>query len=57
MSTILSFEGEKTGNKKKGALFEVLAKVMAVSAGQKRLQMDEALNSYNISFDDEMNTE
>ena len=37
---------------KKGELSEVLAKVMAVSAGQKRLQTDEVLKSSNISLDD-----
>jgi AhpD family alkylhydroperoxidase len=32
----------------KGEISEVLAKVMAVAAGQKRLQMEEMLESYVI---------
>jgi alkylhydroperoxidase/carboxymuconolactone decarboxylase family protein YurZ len=36
---------------KKGELSEVLAKVMAVAAGQKRLQMQEVLSNHKIDFD------
>jgi alkylhydroperoxidase/carboxymuconolactone decarboxylase family protein YurZ len=32
----------------KGELSEVLAKVMAVAAGQKRLQMQQVIDSYEI---------
>lgn len=35
----------------KGEISEVLAKVMAVSAGQKRLQMQEIVKSYDIDID------
>ena len=35
----------------KGELSEVLAKVMAVAAGQKRLQTKEAIEAYVIDFD------
>ena len=34
----------------KGEISEVLAKVMAVSAGQKRLQFEETCTRYNITF-------
>jgi alkylhydroperoxidase/carboxymuconolactone decarboxylase family protein YurZ len=34
----------------KGEISEVLAKVMAVAAGQKRLQMEEMLESYVIDI-------
>ena len=37
---------------KKGEIAEVLAKVMAVSAGQKRLQMAEVLGKFQIDLDD-----
>ncbi|MCG8426906.1 MAG: carboxymuconolactone decarboxylase family protein [Chromatiales bacterium] len=37
---------------KRGEVAEVLAKVMAVSAGQKRLQTEEVLNRYRIELDD-----
>ena len=36
----------------KGDISEVLAKVMAVSSGQKRLQFQEVLDRYNIKLDD-----
>ena len=36
---------------KKGELSEVLAKVMAVAAGQKRLQTNEALEKYKIDIE------
>ena len=36
---------------KKGELSEVLAKVMAVAAGQKRLQTNEALEIYKIDIE------
>ena len=36
----------------KGDVSEVLAKVMAVSAGQKRLQFQEVLDRYEIKLDD-----
>ena len=35
----------------KGEISEVLAKVMAVSAGQKRLQMKEIIESYDIDIE------
>ena len=35
---------------KKGELSEVLAKVMAVAAGQKKLQTNEALERYKIDI-------
>lgn len=35
----------------KGEISEVLAKVMAVSAGQKRLQLEETCTKYNIAFE------
>lgn len=34
----------------KGEISEVLAKVMAVAAGQKRLQMEEVLESYVVDI-------
>lgn len=34
----------------KGEVSEVLAKVMAVSAGQKRLQFEETCTRYNLTF-------
>jgi alkylhydroperoxidase/carboxymuconolactone decarboxylase family protein YurZ len=36
----------------KGDVSEVLAKVMAVSSGQKRLQFQEVLDRYGIKLDD-----
>jgi len=36
----------------KGDVCEVLAKVLAVSSGQKRLQFQEVLDKYTISMDD-----
>lgn len=35
----------------KGEISEVLAKVMAVAAGQKRLQMQEAIHEYEIDLE------
>ena len=35
----------------KGEIAEVLAKVMAVAAGQKRLQMQAVLEEFEITFD------
>ena len=35
----------------KGEIAEVLAKVMAVSAGQRRLQAEEVLQRYDIDFE------
>ena len=35
----------------KGEISEVLAKVMAVSAGQKRLQMKDVVEHYSINLD------
>lgn len=35
----------------KGEISEVLAKVMAVAAGQKRLQMEEVLEGYDIDIE------
>ena len=37
---------------KKGEISEVIAKVMAVSAGQKRLQTGEVINKYKINLDE-----
>lgn len=42
----------KKANISKGEVSEVLAKVMAVSAGQKRLQFQEVLSNNSISLDD-----
>lgn len=42
----------KTAGINKGELSEVLAKVMAVAAGQKRLQTMEVISKYNIDLDD-----
>ena len=36
---------------KKGEISEVLAKVMAVAAGQKRLQFQGVMSSYDIDID------
>jgi alkylhydroperoxidase/carboxymuconolactone decarboxylase family protein YurZ len=41
----------KKSNITKGEISEVLAKVMAVAAGQKRLQMQEVLKNYEISIE------
>ena len=41
----------KKANVSKGEISEILAKVMAVAAGQKRLQMQEVLNHYHISLE------
>ncbi len=35
----------------KGEISEVLAKVMAVAAGQKRLQMEEVIEGYGIDIE------
>jgi len=35
----------------KGEISEVLAKVMAVAAGQKRLQLQEVLSNYEVDLD------
>jgi alkylhydroperoxidase/carboxymuconolactone decarboxylase family protein YurZ len=35
----------------KGEISEVLAKVMAVAAGQKRLQLQEAVKSYGVDLE------
>ena len=43
-------QAKKTGISK-GEISEVLAKVMAVAAGQKRLQMKELLVGYGIDFE------
>ncbi len=42
----------KKANIAKGEISEVLAKVMAVAAGQKRLQMQEVLKNYEISLEE-----
>jgi alkylhydroperoxidase/carboxymuconolactone decarboxylase family protein YurZ len=44
-------EAKKAGITK-GEISDVTAKVMAVAAGQKKLQMQEVLTKYNISLDD-----
>ena len=41
----------KKGGISKGEISEVLAKVMAVSAGQKRLQTSEVLANMGVEFD------
>ncbi len=41
----------KKANVTKGEISEILAKVMAVSAGQKRLQMQDVLTKYDISLE------
>lgn len=45
-------EQAKSAKVSKGEISEVLAKVMAVSAGQKRLQMKDAVEGYSIELDD-----
>jgi len=40
----------KQADVSKGEIAEVLAKVMALAAGQKRLQMEEVLESYVIDI-------
>ena len=42
----------KKANITKSEISEVLAKVMAVAAGQKRLQMEEVIKNYCINLDD-----
>lgn len=42
----------KTAGVTRGELSEVLAKVMAVAAGQKRLQTEEVLERYGIELSD-----
>ena len=44
-------EKAKEAQISKGEISEVLAKVMAVAAGQKRLQMQEVVNNYGIDLD------
>ncbi len=44
-------EQAKKGKIPKVAVAEVLAKVMAVAAGQKRLQMQEVVKSYGINLE------
>jgi alkylhydroperoxidase/carboxymuconolactone decarboxylase family protein YurZ len=41
----------KKVNISKGEISEVLAKVMAVAAGKKRLQMQEVLKNYEVDLD------
>ena len=41
----------KKAGVKKGEVSEVLAKVMAVAAGQKRLQAQEVVEKYNIDIE------
>ncbi|EJG0913818.1 carboxymuconolactone decarboxylase family protein [Vibrio parahaemolyticus] len=43
-------EAKKAGISK-GEISDVTAKVMAVAAGQKKLQMQEVLTKYNIDLD------
>lgn len=45
------FKKAKKAKIKKGELSEVLAKVMAVAAGQKKLQTNEALEKYKIDIE------
>jgi len=44
-------EQAKQSGISKGEISEVLAKVMAVAAGQKRLQMQELLEGYDIDIE------
>ena len=44
-------EQAKRNDISKGELSEVLAKVMAVAAGQKRLQTKETIDNYEIDLD------
>ncbi len=44
-------EQAKKAKISKGEISEVLAKVMAVAAGQKRLQMEEVVKGYEIDLD------
>ena len=44
-------EQAKKANIVKGEISEVLAKVMAVAAGQKRLQMQEVIKDYEIDIE------
>ena len=44
-------EQAKRGKISKGELSEVLAKVMAVAAGQKRLQTKDTIETYEIDLD------
>lgn len=44
-------EQAKKANITKGEISEVLAKVMAVAAGQKRLQMQEVIEGYGIDIE------
>lgn len=41
----------KTAKISKGEISEVLAKVMAVAAGQKRLQMQDVIEKYGVDLD------
>ena len=41
----------KKANTSKGEISEVLAKVMAVAAGQKRLQLQEVVKKYGIDLE------
>lgn len=45
-------EQAKTSGVSKGELSELLAKVMAVAAGQKRLQAQDVLDRHDINLDD-----
>ncbi len=44
-------EQAKMAKISRGEISEVLAKVMAVSAGQKRLQMEEVVKGYEIDLE------
>ena len=44
-------EHAKEAKISKGEISEVLAKVMAVAAGQKRLQMQDVINGYGIDIE------
>ncbi len=44
-------EQAKKANISKGEISEVLAKIMAVAAGQKRLQMQEVMEGYGIDIE------
>jgi alkylhydroperoxidase/carboxymuconolactone decarboxylase family protein YurZ len=49
--TLYYLKRAKKANISKEEISEVLAKVMAVAAGQKRLQMKEIIESYSINIE------
>ncbi|MCG6939595.1 MAG: carboxymuconolactone decarboxylase family protein [Gammaproteobacteria bacterium] len=49
--TLYYINRAKKANVSKEEISEVLAKVMAVAAGQKRLQMKEVIETYNVDLE------